>query len=84
MKVDVGESEPRQILARIAEAYQPEQLKGRTIVIVANLKAAMKKTNAIRPEIQCRFFAEEPCPSPGAVMAASMIVPAMISGITLR
>jgi methionyl-tRNA synthetase len=40
MKVDVGEPEPRQILAGIAEAYQPEQLKGRTIVIVANLKPA--------------------------------------------
>jgi methionyl-tRNA synthetase len=40
LKVDVGEPEPRQILAGIAEAYQPEQLVGRTIVIVANLKPA--------------------------------------------
>jgi methionyl-tRNA synthetase len=36
--VDVGEPEPRTILAGIAEGYQPEQLVGRTIVIVANLK----------------------------------------------
>jgi methionyl-tRNA synthetase len=40
LKVDVGEPAPRQILAGIAEAYQPEQLVGRTIVIVANLKPA--------------------------------------------
>ena len=38
--VDVGEPEPRTILAGIAEGYQPEQLVGRTIVIVANLKPA--------------------------------------------
>jgi methionyl-tRNA synthetase len=36
--VDVGEAAPRTILAGIAEGYQPEQLVGRTIVIVANLK----------------------------------------------
>ena len=40
LSVEVGEPEPRTILAGIAEAYQPEQLVGRTIVIVANLKPA--------------------------------------------
>jgi methionyl-tRNA synthetase len=40
LSVNVGEPEPRTILAGIAEAYQPEQLVGRTIVIVANLKPA--------------------------------------------
>jgi methionyl-tRNA synthetase len=40
MKVNAGEPEPRTIVAGIAEAYQPEQLVGRTIVIVANLKPA--------------------------------------------
>jgi len=40
LTVDVGEAEPRTILAGIAEAYQPEQLVGRTIAIVANLKPA--------------------------------------------
>jgi methionyl-tRNA synthetase len=39
LKVDVG-TEQRTIVAGIAEAYQPEQLVGRTIVIVANLKPA--------------------------------------------
>jgi methionyl-tRNA synthetase len=37
--VDLG-SEQRTVLAGIAEAYQPESLVGRTIVIVANLKPA--------------------------------------------
>jgi methionyl-tRNA synthetase len=40
MQIDVGEAAPRQIVAGIAEAYQPEQLIGRTIVVVANLKPA--------------------------------------------
>jgi methionyl-tRNA synthetase len=37
LKVDVGEGEPRTILAGIAESYEPEQLVGKSIVIVANL-----------------------------------------------
>jgi methionyl-tRNA synthetase len=37
LRVDVG-SEHRTILAGIAEAYTPDQLVGRTIVVVANLK----------------------------------------------
>jgi methionyl-tRNA synthetase len=37
LKVDVG-TDQRTILAGIAEAYKPEELVGRTIVIVANLK----------------------------------------------
>jgi methionyl-tRNA synthetase len=36
--VDVGEAQPRQILAGIAEHYEPEKLVGRKIVVVANLK----------------------------------------------
>jgi methionyl-tRNA synthetase len=39
LRVDAG-SEERTIVAGIAEAYAPEQLIGRTIVIVANLKPA--------------------------------------------
>lgn len=37
LQVDVGESEPRTIVAGIALAYKPEQLIGRKVVIVANL-----------------------------------------------
>jgi methionyl-tRNA synthetase len=39
LNVDVG-TEHRTIVAGIAEAYPPDQLVGRTIVIVANLKPA--------------------------------------------
>jgi methionyl-tRNA synthetase len=38
LTVDIGEEKPRQILAGIAQYYEPEQLVGRKIVIVANLK----------------------------------------------
>jgi methionyl-tRNA synthetase len=37
LKVDIG-TETRQVLAGIAEAYEPDQLIGRTVVLVANLK----------------------------------------------
>lgn len=37
LKVDIGEAEPRTIVAGIALAYQPEQLIGRKVAIVANL-----------------------------------------------
>ncbi len=36
--VDIGETEPRSIVAGIAKAYQPDQLVGRKVVIVANLQ----------------------------------------------
>lgn len=36
-KIDLGEAEPRQILAGLAEYYDPETLIGRKVVVVANL-----------------------------------------------
>ncbi len=36
--VDIGEEKPRQILAGIAQYYEPEKLIGRKIVVVSNLK----------------------------------------------
>ena len=38
LTVDVGEEKPRQILAGIAQYYEPEQLVGRKIAVVANLR----------------------------------------------
>ena len=38
LKVDIGEAEPRTIIAGIALAYKPDQLIGRKVVIVANLQ----------------------------------------------
>lgn len=37
-EVDLGEEKPRQILAGLAEYYEPEKLIGRKVVVVANLK----------------------------------------------
>lgn len=39
LKIDIG-SETRQVVAGIAEAYEPDQLIGRTVVMAANLKPA--------------------------------------------
>ena len=38
LTVDIGEPEPRSIVAGIAEAYDPDTLVGRKVAIVANLK----------------------------------------------
>lgn len=35
--IDLGEAEPRQILAGIAQYYDPEKLPGRKVIVVANL-----------------------------------------------
>ena len=56
MSVDVGEAKPRSIVAGIAEAYRPEDLIGRKVVIVANLQP--RKLRGI--------------PSDGMIVAASV------------
>ncbi len=38
LKVNIGEGQPRTIVAGIAEAYTPQELIGRKVVIVANLQ----------------------------------------------
>lgn len=38
LRVDIGEAEPRSIVAGIAKAYQPDQMIGRKVIIVANLE----------------------------------------------
>jgi methionyl-tRNA synthetase len=38
LKVDAGEEAPRQVVAGIAEFWKPEELVGRQVVVVANLK----------------------------------------------
>lgn len=40
LTVDLGEDEPRTLVAGIAEAYEPKELEGRQIVVVANLQPA--------------------------------------------
>jgi methionyl-tRNA synthetase len=38
LKIDLAEEQPRQVLAGIAQYYEPEKLIGRKVVVVANLK----------------------------------------------
>src|SRR5438105_9219862 len=38
LEVEIGEPEPRQIVAGIAAYYTPEELLGRRIIVVANLE----------------------------------------------
>jgi methionyl-tRNA synthetase len=38
LKIDLGEEQPRQVLAGIAQYYEPETLIDRKVVVVANLK----------------------------------------------
>ncbi len=38
LEVDIGEAEPRQLVAGIAEYYKPEELVGLNVVVLANLK----------------------------------------------
>jgi len=40
LQVDVGEEQPRQVVAGIAEAYEPAALVGKKVILVANLAPA--------------------------------------------
>jgi len=40
LQVDLGEDQPRQIIAGIAAVYAPESLVGRQVIVVANLQPA--------------------------------------------
>lgn len=42
-EIDLGEEKPRQILAGLAQYYEPETLIGRKVVVVANLKPRMMR-----------------------------------------
>jgi methionyl-tRNA synthetase len=41
LKVDIGEAQPRQVVAGIKSAYQPSALVGKQVVVVSNLKPAL-------------------------------------------
>jgi methionyl-tRNA synthetase len=41
LKIDVGEENPRQLVAGIGKVYVPEEIIGREIIVVANLEPRM-------------------------------------------
>ncbi len=40
LSIDIGENKPRTLVAGLKEYYKPEELVGKTIIVVANLKPA--------------------------------------------
>jgi methionyl-tRNA synthetase len=59
MTVDIGEEKPRQILAGIAQYYEPEQMLGRKVVIVANLKPRKLRGHESQGMVVAASFGEE-------------------------
>ncbi len=59
MKIDIGEDEPRQVLAGIAQYYEPEKLLGRKVVVVANLKPRKLRGLESQGMVVAASFGEE-------------------------
>jgi methionyl-tRNA synthetase len=62
-EVDLGEEQPRQILAGLAEYYEPEKLNGRKVVVVANLKPRKMRGLESQGMICAASLAEEDTPA---------------------
>ncbi|HUR98166.1 MAG TPA: methionine--tRNA ligase, partial [Pyrinomonadaceae bacterium] len=62
-EVDLGEAQPRQILAGLAEYYEPEKLIGRKVVVVANLKPRKMRGLESQGMICAASLAEEDTPA---------------------
>ncbi|MDQ3746838.1 MAG: methionine--tRNA ligase subunit beta, partial [Acidobacteriota bacterium] len=57
--IDLGEPQPRQILAGIAEYYEPEKLVGRKVVVVSNLKPRKLRGFESQGMVLAASFGEE-------------------------
>ena len=62
-EIDLGEEQPRQILAGLAEYYDPEKLIGRKVVVVANLKPRKMRGLESQGMICAASLAEEDSPA---------------------
>jgi len=62
-EIDLGEAEPRQILAGLAEHYEPETLVGRKVVVVANLKPRKMRGLESQGMICAASLSEEDTPA---------------------
>lgn len=62
-EIDLGEDKPRQILAGLAEYYDPEKLIGRKVVVVANLKPRKMRGLESQGMICAASLAEEDSPA---------------------
>jgi methionyl-tRNA synthetase len=59
LKIDIGEEQPRQVLAGIAEYYEPEKLIDRKVVVVANLKPRKLRGYESQGMVVAASFGEE-------------------------
>jgi methionyl-tRNA synthetase len=59
LKVDIGEDQPRQVLAGVAQYYEAEKLIGRKVVIVANLKPRKLRGYESQGMVVAASFGEE-------------------------
>lgn len=59
LKIDLNEAEPRQVLAGIAQYYEPEKLIGRKVVVVANLKPRKLRGYESQGMVVAASFGEE-------------------------
>lgn len=62
-EIDLGEEKPRQILAGLAEYYDPEKLIGRKVVVVANLKPRKMRGLVSQGMICAASLGEEDTPA---------------------
>ncbi len=67
-EIDLGEEKPRQILAGLAEYYEPEKLIGRKVVVVANLKPRMMRGLESQGMICAASLTEEDSPALAAFL----------------
>lgn len=59
LKIDLNEAQPRQVLAGIAQYYEPEKLIGRKVVVVANLKPRKLRGFESQGMVVAASFGEE-------------------------
>ena len=59
LKIDIGEEQPRQVLAGIAQYYEPEKLINRKVVVVANLKPRKLRGFESQGMVVAASFGEE-------------------------
>lgn len=59
LQIDLNEAQPRQVLAGIAQYYEPEKLIGRKVVVVANLKPRKLRGYESQGMVVAASFGEE-------------------------
>ena len=59
LKIDIGEAEPRPLVAGVAKYYSPEEIMGKTIVVVSNLQPATIRGAESRGMLLAAKFGKE-------------------------